>query len=152
MNWLSFVPFLAIVFAVALSGAMFMPGNWYKSLNKPHWTPPDWLFGPAWTILYVMIAIAGWLVWKADGVGAPLGIWAANLMFNAIWSWLMFKHHHIRAALADAIAMLITIVGFMTLAWPLSQTATLLFAPYLAWVTYAVALNLAILRRNPSAA
>ena len=114
--------------------------------------PPNWLFGPAWTVLYLMIAIAGWLVWHSEGVGMTLGFWFANLVFNAAWSLLMFGQRRISAAFADAIAMLLTIVAFMVSAWPSSQTAALLFLPYLAWVTFAAALNYSILRRNPEAA
>ena len=151
-DWLSLLPFIAAVFAVALSGAVFMPGDWYRSLKKPSWTPPDWLFAPAWTILYVMIAVAGWLVWKAAGVGAALVVWALNLLFNGAWSWLMFGRRDIRTALYDAIAMLVTIVAFIALTWPISTTAAWLFVPYLAWVTFATALNASILSRNPAAA
>ena len=151
-DWMTLLPFLAIVFVVALSGAMFMPGDWYRSLNKPSWTPPDWLFGPAWTVLYLMIAIAGWLVWKAVGWGPALAAWALNLAFNGAWSWLMFGHRQIQAALYDAFAMLATIVAFMVLAWPASETATWLFVPYLAWVSFATALNASILQRNPAVA
>jgi tryptophan-rich sensory protein len=149
-DWLSLLPFIAAVFVVALSGALFMPGDWYRTLDKPSWTPPDWLFGPAWTVLYLMIAVAGWLVWTSTGVGAALAIWALNLVFNGAWSWLMFGRRQIAAALVDAIAMLVTIVAFMVLAWPSSPAATWLFAPYLAWVAFATALNAAILRRNAS--
>jgi benzodiazapine receptor len=88
-------------------------------------------------------------VWQADGVGLPIGMWAANLAFNGLWSWLMFGLHRIGLALADATAMLVTIIGFIILAWPISQTAALLFVPYLAWVAFATALNAAILIRNP---
>jgi benzodiazapine receptor len=151
-EWLSLAPFLAAVCIVALSGARFMPGAWYESLEKPPWTPPNWLFGPAWTVLYLMIAIAGWLAWQREGFGIALGFWCANLVLNAAWSWLMFGQRRIGAAFADAIAMLLTIVAFMVSAWPSSQTAALLFLPYLAWVTFAAALNYSILRRNPEAA
>ncbi len=148
---MSFLPFLAVVALAALSGAFFRPGDWYRRLAKPSWTPPDWLFGPAWSILYLMIAWAGWLVWKADGFGPALGMWAANLVFNFAWSWLMFGRRQIAAALADALAMLATIIGFIGFAWPVSQTAALLFVPYLFWVSFASALNLDILRRNAAA-
>ena len=151
-HWLSFLPFLAIVAAVAVSGAVFIPGDWYKSLDKPTWTPPDWLFAPAWTVLYLMIAIAGWLIWQSQGIGLALGFWVANLIFNAVWSWLMFGRHKIGAALADAIAMLVTIIGFVALAWSSSQTAALLFLPYMAWVAFATMLNYAIFRMNPATA
>jgi benzodiazapine receptor len=147
---LSVLPFLAIVFLVALSGAVFMPGAWYASLKKPSWTPPDWLFAPAWTILYLMIAIAGWLVWRAEGIGPALVMWGLNLIFNALWSWLMFGRHRIGLALADAMAMLITMVGFIVLARSSNPSAALLFLPYLAWVGFATALNFAILQRNPT--
>ncbi len=148
---MSFLPFLAVVALAALSGAFFRPGDWYRRLAKPSWTPPDWLFGPAWSILYLMIAWAGWLVWEADGFGPALGMWAANLVFNFAWSWLMFGRRQIAAALADALAMLATIIGFIGFAWPVSQTAALLFVPYLFWVSFASALNLDILRRNAAA-
>ncbi len=151
-DWMTFLPFLVAVFVVAVSGAVFMPGPWYETLEKPSWTPPNWLFAPAWTVLYVMIAGAGWLVWKAEGFGIALGVWALNLVFNAAWSWLMFGRHRIGAALVDALAMLATIVAFIALAWPLSQTAALLFVPYFFWVAFASALNWAILARNPDAA
>jgi len=151
-DWLSLLPFIAAVLVVALSGALFMPGRWYRSLDKPSWTPPDWLFGPAWTVLYLMIAIAGWLVWRSAGLGAALAIWVLNLVLNAAWSWLMFGRRRIAAALVDAIAMLVTIIAFMIVAWPSSETAAWLFAPYLAWVAFATALNASILRRNPAAA
>jgi translocator protein len=151
-TWLSLLPFLAVVAAAAVSGAVFMPGEWYASLNKPGWTPPDWLFPPAWTVLYVMIAVAGWLIWSTNGAGLALVMWALNLVFNALWSWLMFGRHRIGLALADAMAMLITIVGFILLARSLNPTAALLFLPYLGWVIFATALNFEILQRNPSAA
>lgn len=150
-DWLSLLPFVAIVIAVASSGAVFMPGEWYRSLNKPSWTPPSWLFAPAWSVLYLMIAIAGWLVWRAAGFGAAFAVWGVNLVFNAMWSWLMFGRRQIAAALIDALAMLVTIVAFIILALPDSAAAAWLFVPYLAWVGFASALNASLLQRNPSA-
>lgn len=99
-----------------------------------------------------MIAVAGWLIWSTNGAGLALVMWALNLVFNALWSWLMFGRHRIGLALADAMAMLITIVGFILLARSLNPTAALLFLPYLGWVIFATALNFEILQRNPSAA
>jgi benzodiazapine receptor len=150
--WTSLIPFIGIVALAAVSGAFFMPGEWYARISKPTWTPPNWLFAPAWTVLYMMIAIAGWLVWRIDGFGTALAIWGANLVFNLAWSWLMFGRHLIRAAFVDSLMMLLTIVGFIFAASSLSQTAALLFLPYLAWVVFAAALNFAIMRRNPEAA
>src|SRR3569623_1368367 len=94
-DWLCLLPFLAGVASAAATGIVFMPGTWYKSLRKPSWTPPDWLFGPAWTVLYVMIAIAGWMVWKAEGFGLALVFWGCYVAFNTAWSWLMFGRHRI---------------------------------------------------------
>lgn len=147
---LSLLVFIMIVIGVAASGAIFMPGEWYRSLNKPSWTPPSWLFAPAWSLLYLMIAVAGWLVWRAAGIGPALGVWALNLVFNAAWSWLMFGRRQIAVALVDAFAMLATILVFIVLAWPISSTAAWLFVPYLAWVSFAAALNANILKRNPN--
>lgn len=96
-----------------------------------------------------MIAVAGWLVWTSAGPGPALAAWILNLLFNGAWSWLMFGRRQIAAALADAVAMLATILAFMILAWPSSQTATWLFAPYLAWVAFAATLNASLLKRNP---
>lgn len=149
-DWLSLLPFIGAVFAVASTGAIFMPGAWYQSLEKPSWTPPSWLFAPAWTVLYGMIAVAGWLVWKAGGGAMVLGAWALNLVFNAAWSWLMFGRRQIAVALIDALAMLATIILFIVLAAPVSATASWLFVPYLAWVSFAAFLNFTILRLNPS--
>jgi tryptophan-rich sensory protein len=151
-DWLTFLPFLGAVIAVALSGALFMPGEWYKTLDKPSWTPPDWAFGPAWTVLYLMIAVAGWLVWQRAGATWVVGVWCLNLVFNAAWSWLMFGRRRIDLALVDAVLMLGTIMLFIMGSAPISRTATWLFVPYLAWVSFATALNYAILQRNPHVA
>jgi translocator protein len=149
MDWISLLPFLGIALAVATSGAVFTPGEWYEGLNKPSWTPPDWLFAPAWSLLYLMIAVAGWLVWWREGFGVAIAVWAANLVLNSAWSWLMFGKHRIDLALADAAAMLATIVIFIGVSWPVSPIASLLFLPYLAWVAFATALNWSILKHNP---
>ena len=127
---------------------MYKPGDWYVALSKPDWTPPGWLFGPVWTILYVMIAIAGWLVWQRAGVAAVFWVWLAQLAFNMAWSWIMFGQQQIGWAFADIVLLWISIVLFLVLAWPASQTAALLFLPYLAWVSFAAALNFTIWRLN----
>ena len=152
MDWMSILPFAVAVMAAASTGAIFQPGDWYRALNKPNWTPPDWAFPVVWTTLYIMIAAAGWLVFKAEGVGLALIAWALNIAFNAAWSWLMFGRKQIGLALADAIAMMATIVAFMALAWPVAPTAVWLFVPYAIWVAIAIALNFEVLRRNPNAA
>lgn len=140
--------FAVVTLLAAATGAMFMPGAWYAGLAKPSWTPPDWLFGPAWTVLYVMIAIAGWLIWRAQGPGLALALWGVQLVLNAAWSWLMFGRHDILAALVDVAALWLSIAALILAAWSVSQTAALLLLPYLAWVSFAAALNLAVWRLN----
>lgn len=144
--------FVAVTFLATLSGSKFMPGPWYRSLQKPSWTPPDWSFPVVWTVLYIMIAIAGWRVWAAAGWHAALWAWFAQLVLNAAWSWIMFGQKRIGLALVDAMGMWVTIALFIILAWPVDQVAAWLFVPYLVWVTIATVLNWTILRLNGSAA
>lgn len=146
--WWSLCVFLLLVAATASLGAMFTPGAWYGTLVKPSWTPPSWLFAPVWTVLYVMIAMAGWLVWRAGERGPALAFWGSGLALNAAWSWLFFAQHWIGAALIDIVSLWVTIGGFVVAARSISGWASLLFLPYLAWVTFAMALNIAIWRLN----
>ena len=140
--------FFAVTAAAAVFGAVFQPGSWYQTLIKPGWTPPNWLFGPVWTVLYIMIAIAGWLVWREQGLSFVLAVWMGQLILNGAWSWIMFDQHQIGSAFADIVLLWFAIVLFAVLAWPVSPTASLLFIPYLAWASYAGALNFAIWRLN----
>ncbi|MEO1206791.1 MAG: TspO/MBR family protein [Pseudomonadota bacterium] len=140
--------FIGLVFLAAASGAVFAPGEWYKSLSKPSWTPPDWAFPVAWTVLYIMIGTAGWLVWKAEGFQLALLLWGVHLITNAAWSYFMFGAKRIDFAMYDVTAMLVTMIAFMIMAWPVSSQATLLFVPYLAWVSFAAALNWRIWQLN----
>ena len=143
-QYLSFLVFAAFVMCAAVTGALFPTGAWYEALNKPWWTPPNWVFPIAWTILYLMIAVAGWRVWKADGINMALMVWAAGLVFNALWSWIMFGEQQIGWALVDLVAMWVTVAAFIWLAFPIDRVAAYLFMPYLVWVTYAGSLNLYI--------
>lgn len=147
-NFLSFLIFLAAVAAVGAFGALFEPGPWYAALQKPAWTPPGWVFGPVWTVLYVLIAVAGWLVWRAEGMGAALAAWIVQLVFNGAWSFAMFGARQIGLAMIIIGVLWLAIVAFMVLALPASQTAVLLFVPYLAWVSYATLLNIRIWQLN----
>ncbi len=141
--------FLAITFAVASFGALFMPGAWYAALEKPAWTPPSWLFGPVWTVLYVMIAVAGWLVWQRESrVGTPLVLWGAQLALNGVWSWLFFGLERPGLAALDIIVLLVLIATTALVFMRISRVAALLLVPYLAWVGFASALNIAIWQLN----
>lgn len=90
-----------LVFATASSGAIFKPGDWYASLERPDWTPQNWVFPVVWTVLYIMIALAGWLVFSAGGFGLAMMIWGAQLVLNAAWSWLFFGMRRMDLALID---------------------------------------------------
>jgi len=137
-----------LVIGTAASGAVFKPGPWYASLDKPGWTPPNWAFPVVWTILYVMIALAGWLIWQAAGFGTLFVIWLVQLACNAAWSWLFFGLRRMDLALADICIMIVLILVFVVLALPVSVAAGLLFVPYAAWVVLAAALNRAVWRLN----
>jgi tryptophan-rich sensory protein len=125
-----------------------MPGEWYEGIKKPWWTPPNWLFPVAWTILYIMIAIAGWLVWQHSGWSTALAIWGIGLVLNALWSYFMFGRQEIGFALADVAALWLSVALFIAAAWNLDRTAAYLFVPYLVWVTIASALNFEVWRLN----
>ncbi|MEQ1577031.1 MAG: TspO/MBR family protein [Hyphomicrobium sp.] len=141
--------FIGLVCFAAVTGALFSTGTWYEALNKPWWTPPNWLFSIVWPVLYIMIAVGGWRVWKVEGIGPAVAVWGIGLTLNAAWSWIMFGEHQIGWALADLIAMWISIAVFIWIAWPLDRTAACLFLPYLIWAGYAGALNLNIWQNNP---
>lgn len=149
----SLAVFIAIVTAAALTGGLFRPGAWYEALTKPPWTPPNWLFAPAWAVLYILIAVAGWLAWRRAGgrVDAAVSIWGLQLLFNAAWSWLFFGRHQMFVALIDIVAMLICIVAFIAINMTSNRPAALLFVPYALWVCYATALNFTLWRLNPGA-
>ena len=150
MRYLTLLPFLGLVAIVATTGAMFQPGAWYAALIKPAFTPPGWLFGPVWTVIYILIAIAGWLVWRAEGVGALLVLWGAQLVLNMAWSWIMFERHEIGLALIDIVLLWLVIATFIGFAWPLYPIPAALFGVYLAWVSFATALNFRIWQLNPA--
>jgi translocator protein len=148
--YIPFAIFFVLTAAAAMTGGIFTPGPWYLELRKPWWTPPGWAFPLVWTTLYIMIAIAGWLAWKAQGIGLLVGLWMVQLVLNAAWSWIMFGERQIGWALIDAMGMWLSIAAFIVLAWPVSQTAALLFMPYLVWVSVATLLNFEVLRMNPA--
>jgi len=141
------LPFILLCAAAATTGALFRPGDWYKEIPKPSWTPPDWLFGPAWTLLYFSIAVAGWMIWREAGFGGgavALSFWLTQLIFNAAWSWLFFGKRRPDLALIDSLLMWFAILATIVAAYPISTWAAILLLPYLAWVTFATALNRSI--------
>lgn len=146
--------FVVLVLAVAGIGsavtAPAIPG-WYSGLVKPAFTPPNWVFAPVWTALYVMMAVAAWLVWRGRrGPRAPaLVLFAIQLALNLAWSVLFFGLRHTAWAFADIVALLVAIGATIAAFAQVDRLAAWLLVPYLAWVGYAAALNLAIWRLNP---
>jgi len=151
---LTLVGFLGLCFLVAGVGSWFTTpalDNWYAMLRKPAWTPPNWLFGPVWSILYISMAIAAWLVWRerrVEKVRLPLGLFFLQLALNGIWTGLFFTLQNPRAAFFDIVVLWGMIVVTLVYFWRVSVAAGWLLAPYLSWVTFAVALNFSIWRLN----
>lgn len=149
--WLMLVGFVAASFAAAALGGITTAGavrDWYPTIAKPTWTPPSWIFGPVWTALYAMMAVAGWLVWRQAGWSGALVWFAVQLALNAAWSPLFFGLHRIDLALVVIVALWAAILGTTVAFWRVSPWAGGLFVPYLAWVSFAAALNFAIWRLN----
>ncbi|MEM9106323.1 MAG: TspO/MBR family protein [Pseudomonadota bacterium] len=142
---------VVLVIITAMSGGIFKPGDWYETLAKPNWTPPNWAFPVVWTTLYVMIAIAGWLVWREAGMSLAFVLWLLQLVTNFLWSALFFGMRRMDLALLDSLVMWLLIAAFIVLALPLSIWASVLFLPYLVWVSVAAVLNRTVMRMNPDA-
>lgn len=148
---LALVGWLALTFAAAAIGSFFLPGEWYSRLEKPPWNPPNWIFGPVWTVLYTTMAIAAWLVWKRGGLAAqrgPLALFLLQLLFNALWSPLFFGLRLPGLAFVDLLALWVALLGTLVTFWKADRIAGAMLVPYLAWVTFAGALNFTIWRLN----
>ncbi len=138
---------LAVLGGGLLIGSLTRPDGWYAALAKPAFNPPGWVFGPVWTVLYVMIAIAGARTWER-GPAADRGLWLTQMALNFAWSPVFFALHRPGLALAIIIALLIAIVAFIVTRWRADRVSALLFLPYAAWVAFASALNAAIVVLN----
>ncbi len=139
--------FVTLCFGVSTLGgraaAAALPG-WYAALPKPSWTPPGWVFGPAWTLLYPLVAVAGWLAWREGRARFGPLVYLLQLGLNAAWPWLFFGLRRVDLALACVVALWIAILATVVAFWRVSRTAAMLLLPYLAWVAFAAALNHAI--------
>jgi tryptophan-rich sensory protein len=129
-------------------GFVTRPGAWYAALAKPSFNPPNWVFGPMWTILYVLIAVAGWRIFERAPAGAAMAVWVVALALNFLWSPVFFGAQQPAAALAVVATLLGAIAVFIALAWRVDTVAALLFLPYAAWVAFATLLNAALVRLN----
>jgi tryptophan-rich sensory protein len=145
---------LGVTYAAAAVGALasVQARSFYAELARPEWAPPGWLFGPVWSALYTLMAIAVWLVWRSVGFAAArsaVGFFAAQLAANALWSWLFFAWRLGAAAFAEVLLLWALILATVVAFWRLSRLAAVLLVPYLAWVTFASALTWAVWRLNP---
>lgn len=149
MDIVLFCIFLAATFAAGATGAMFPTGSWYKSLNKPSWVPPNWVFPVAWTSIYLLISFAGARVAVLDGNAWAMAFWGLQIAFNTLWTPVFFGRRDLKASLPIMAGLWISVAGCVVTHMALDLWAGLAFLPYLAWVTVAAALNLAMWRLNP---
>ena len=146
---------LAASFAAAAVGgiASANAADFYGQLVQPTWAPPAWLFGPVWSVLFVLMGIAAWLVWRRHGFGGArvaLTLFLVQLVVNGLWSWLFFAWRLGAPALADVVFLWLLIAATLTQFWRLHRVAACLLLPYLGWVSFAAALNFTLWRLNPS--
>ena len=144
-----------LTFAAAAAGALASAraGSFYGQLERPSWAPPSWLFSPVWTALYVLMAIAVWLVWRERGfAGARTALlfYIVQLVANALWTWLFFAWRQGGAAFAEILLLWVLILATIISFWRIRRLGAVLLLPYLAWVTFAAALTLAVWRMNPA--
>lgn len=142
---------LLLTYSASATAVFVSTGGWYAELAKPIWNPPGWLFGPAWTVLYAMIAVAAWRVWLQGGWSrqkAALRLYILQWALNALWTPLFFGLHQPGWALAEILVLLTAILATIRVFWRVDRPAGLLLLPYAAWVAFATVLNRTIWRLN----
>ncbi|MEP3944496.1 TspO/MBR family protein [Ascidiaceihabitans sp.] len=152
MFWLLFTLFMVACFSAGATGGLFPPGAWYRGLNKPVWTPPDWVFPVTWITLYICMSAAGARVALAEGNGIAMAFWSIQIALNALWTPVFFGLQKIRFGLAVIGGLWVAVLLGMIALWQVDTLAGMLFAPYLLWVTIAAALNASVWKLNPEQA
>ena len=150
---LGLVAWVVGTFAAASVGAITSAraASFYGQLSQPSWAPPAWLFGPVWSVLYILMSVAAWLVWREHGLSGArvaLGLFVVQLIANALWSWLFFVLHRGALSVAEIVVLWMLILATILAFWPLHRLAALLLVPYLVWVSVASALTLSLWRSN----
>ena len=133
------------------NGHLCFPDGWYAALHKPSWNPPAWVFGPAWSLLYILMAVAAWLVWREGGwktQGRALGLFLLQWLLNALWTPLFFGMHRPGLAFAENVILWLVLAATLASFWRVRKVAGVLLVPYLAWVSFAAALNFTVWRLN----
>lgn len=154
-QWLGLLFSLLLVFAAAAAGglASASAGSFFMELDRPLWAPPAWLFGPAWTVLYLLMGVASWLVWRRGGFSdarLALTLYGVQLVLNGLWTWLFFVMRSGSLAFVEIIVLWILILATIIAFWRKNKLAGLMLVPYLFWVAYASALTFSLWQRNPS--
>lgn len=148
MFWLLFCLFLVACLGAGATGGLFPPGPWYRSLTKPGWTPPDWVFPVTWMVLYICMAIAGARAATVEGNGIAMALWSMQIAFNALWTPVFFGLRNIRLGMAVIGVLWVTVLCALLALWQVDVLSGILFIPYLVWVTIAGALNAEVWRLN----
>lgn len=149
-RWLPLGLFILLAFAAAALGALATQtsvDSWYQTLRKPDWNPPSWIFGPVWTLLYVLMAVATWRAWLVGDTPTArrtVSLYSAQLTLNALWSILFFGMRRPGAALVEIVVLWALLVFILMRYWRIDRLAALLWTPYVAWVTFAAVLNATI--------
>lgn len=150
MDWFLFLTYLAACGAAAATGAMIQPGEWYRSLSKPAWTPPDWVFPVTWTVLYLSMSVAAARVAAMEGTGQALALWSVQIALNTLWTPVFFGLKRMQAGLVVIGLLWLAVAATCVAFWAHDPISGLLFLPYVLWVTIAGALNFSVWRRNPA--
>jgi benzodiazapine receptor len=148
MFWLDFLVFLFACMAAGLTGSLFPPGKWYSELNKPVWTPPNWVFPVAWPILYLLMSYSGATLANLESAGSALALWALQISLNTLWTPVFFGLKNLRLGLIIIFLLLVSVAICTYVFWLYAWISGLLFLPYLAWVIFAAALNAAVFKLN----
>ena len=144
----TFLIFLIACGAAATTGVIFKPGPWYEGLNKPGFTPPNWAFPVSWTIIYLLLAWAGYRLSLIPGSQTVLALWAAQIALNTLWTPVFFGAHQVAAAMVSLLRLWLVVAVRVFMALRLDLITGLILFPYLAWLCVAAALNFSILRNN----
>ena len=148
MFWLDFLVFLFACMAAGLTGSLFPPGKWYSELNKPVWTPPNWVFPVAWPILYLLMSYSGATLANLESAGSALALWALQISLNTLWTPVFFGLKNLKLGLIIILLLLVSVAICTYVFWLYAWIAGLLFLPYLAWGVFAAALNAAVFKLN----
>lgn len=152
---IGFFVWILIVFTAAAAGSLAsaQAGDFYAQLNLPAWAPPAGVFGPVWSVLYLLIAISGWIAWRENGLSGArtaFTLFFSQLLLNALWTWLFFAWRMGAVAFVEILILWVLIIATTVSFWRIKPLAGMLLLPYLGWVSFAAALTFSVWQRNPA--